>query len=244
MSLINSSIKSFAGANPSSFARRKSSDSASKTYSPPSGFGGNDSGSNGDSGAASSGGSSGFGGVDSYAGGDSPAGMTQDNGQTSGWWMCADSGSGAKAIAYLHVENIDIRKPKRFIRHPIETGTVVIDHVVEDPWMADVKGIVEDEQYSSGGSVNAVEEVERVLKAAYKNRKLSNSMSFILGKNGKVIIDKDGSPVNFQLADYSGRISKERIGIYEYTVKLQEIMTTESKQESVSSPDNADTVRG
>lgn len=237
MSLINTSIKSFAGQK-SAMATRNQGSKPSKVYSPPQ-FGGND-GSGFGSAEPSSGG---FGGNDSYV---QPSESSGDNGGGEyGWWMCASGGSGLQAIRWLHVENVNIRKPKRFIRHPVETGTVVVDHAVEDPWMADVRGIVEDEHYNSGGgSDNPVKNVEAELKKAYYNRRLESYMGFILGKNGNAILDKKGSPVKFHLADYSSRISKDRIGIFEYNIRLQEIMTTEQAQESTTDPENADTQRG
>ena len=70
---------------------------------------------------------------------------------------------------------------------------------------------------------------------------LESYIGFMLGENGKIITNKRGKPVNFQLADYTVRISKERIGIFEYNIKLQEIITTMGTVESVSLPENADT---
>lgn len=238
MSLINTSIKSFAGQK-SAMATRKQGSKPSKVYSPPSsGFGGSDA-------FAWDGGTGGggqFGPRDSVS-----PGLDSKN-QSSGpygWWMCAiDKNFGAFQIDGLHIENANIRKPKRFIRHPVETGTVVVDHSVEDPWMADVRGIVEDEHYGSGGTRNYVKEVEETLEAYYHNKQLDNFMGFILGKNGGVITNKNGKPVKFHLADYSGRVSKDRIGIFEYNIRLQEIMTTEQAQESTTDPENADTQRG
>lgn len=240
MSLINTSIKSFAGQK-SAMATRNQGSKPSKVYSPPSsGFGGSDAfawdGGTGEGGS--------FGKNDSL----SPGLPSSNGGGEYGWWMCASSEFGMYSIDWLHIENINIRKPKRFIRHPIETGSVVVDHVVEDPWMADVRAIVEDRHYNGpgfgSGAKNPIGEVEKELSEAYYNRKLESYLGFILGENGKVILDKKGSPVKFHLADYSSRISKDRIGIFEYNIRLQEIMTTEQTQESTTDPENADTQRG
>ena len=159
--------------------------------------------------------------------------------------MCASSDFGMYSIDWLHIESASIRKPKRLIRHPIENGSVVIDHVVEDPWTADVRAIVEDTHDNGpgfgAGVKNPIGEVEKELMEAYYNRMLESYIGFMLGENGKIITNKRGKPVNFQLADYTVRISKERIGIFEYNIKLQEIITTMGTVESVSLPENADT---
>lgn len=240
MSLINSSIKSFYGQK-SAVATRNRGSRPSKVYSPS---------------------SSGFGGTDAFAwdggtGGGDQFGPSKSNSQgnqssgggpgrgSSGWWMCASSDFGMYSIDWLHIDSASINKPKRLIRHPIENGSVVIDHVVEDPWTADVRAIVEDTHYTGpgfgAGAKNPIGEVEKELMEAYYNRKLESYMGFMLGENGKVIANKRGKPVNFQLVDYTVRIAKERIGIFEYNIRLQEIITTMGTVESVSSPENADT---
>lgn len=240
MSLINSSIKSFSGQK-SAVATRNRGSRPSKVYSPPSsGFGGSDAfawdGGDGEGGQ--------FGPSNSSSQGNQSSGGGSGKG-SSGWWMCASSDFGMYSIDWLHIESASIRKPKRLIRHPIENGSVVIDHVVEDPWTADVRAIVEDTHYTGpgfgAGAKNPIGEVEKELMEAYYNRKLESYMGFMLGENGKIITNKRGKPVNFQLADYTVRISKERIGIFEYNIKLQEIITTMGTVESVSLPENADT---
>lgn len=144
-------------------------------------------------------------------------------------------------IEYLHITSVDVRKPKRFIKHPIETGTVIVDHVVEDPWEADVRGFVEDSHYDGSKEVNSIGSVEKVLNAAYHNRQLSNTIGFLLGKNGKVITNNNGQPVNFHLADYTSRTSDDKIGIFNYTIKLQEIIVTSKKTETCTDPSNTNT---
>lgn len=162
---------------------------------------------------------------------------------SSGWWMCSSSGGSISPIEYLNIRSVDIRKPKRFIKHPIETGTVIVDHVVADPWEATVHGFVEDSHYNGSGEVNSIDAVEKVLGDAYKNRNLSDSIGFLLGKNGKVIYHRGGKPVNFQLADYTSRASEDKVGIFEYTVKLQEIVVTEKLSKTCTNPADTGTVR-
>ncbi len=69
-------------------------------------------------------------------------------------------------------------------------------------------------------------------------------MTCILGVGGGQIVMRDNKPVNLQLADYSCRVNKDRIGIYEYTIKLQEIMTVERAKQVATMPQDADTVKG
>lgn len=190
---------------------------------------------------------SGFGGNDSLVGA-GEGGFGEQQSDSDGWWMCWKGAgtNGSGAIDYLHLESVDIKKPKRMIRHPIETGSTIVDHVVEDPWMADARAIIADENYASAGKFGDgyVAQLEKVLETAYHNKKLSNSMTFILGVVGGPIVMRDNKPVNFQLADYSCRVNKDRIGIYEYTIKLQEIMTVERAKKVATMPQDADTVKG
>lgn len=250
MSLINSSIRSFVGLNGSlrSFAGQRSSMAKMRKSRPIVFQMGNNEDDNGANNQNS--GTIGFGGNDSSA--DSVNSPNTNDGArpgvgAAGWWLCTSSDFGLSPISWLHIENADIRKPRRIIKHPVESGSVVIDNIADDPWTADVRGMVEDVHYNghsgfSSGEKNPVEEVEKELKEAYKNRDMTAYLGFKFGKNGGVIANKNGRPVNFQIAEYGSRINRDKIGIYDYHIRLQEVMIAEAKNYFMTySPEHSDT---
>lgn len=139
--------------------------------------------------------------------------------------LCVD-GNGEVPIQGVQIKHLQVRPSARIIKHPIETGGVVMDNKVLDPRMINLKVVV---TWKEDGSHKAVlQQLDEIWEDRFYQ------FCSVTTREGKVY-------KNLKMVTEPHTETPDRFNVFEFDLQFEEMMFGTKQDNQPADADNTDT---